>query len=130
MVVAACREECANNLSISVQLWFDDMGSQEIFNVQYRQGFAFIGCMGQGWAPANEKRALKLDEKISVCGVFRVSDQCQAEEAGIVEAEEKAFEDAGQEFLEAALDYTEEVEQLRINKGRTAKIEKVELEME
>ena len=46
IVIAACMDECTKNLSDSAKLWFENMGSQEIWNLKYRCGFAFIGVVG------------------------------------------------------------------------------------
>ena len=46
IVVAACKDECASNLSQTARQWFVSMGSQEISRLQYREGFVFIGTNG------------------------------------------------------------------------------------
>ena len=47
IVVAACKDDCVTNLSTAGKKWFFDMGSKEIWNLGYRQGFSFIGINGQ-----------------------------------------------------------------------------------
>lgn len=47
IVAAACRDECATNLSMRSKFWFSDMGSKEIWNLGYRDGFSFVGISGQ-----------------------------------------------------------------------------------
>ena len=54
IVIAACRDDAAKNLSNSVRQWFKDMGSKEIFNLKYRESFVFIGQYGR--TQAYEKR--------------------------------------------------------------------------
>ena len=43
IVIAACKDECTKNLSDKGRLWFANMGSKEIWKLEYRCGFAFIG---------------------------------------------------------------------------------------
>ena len=43
IIVAACKDDCVTNMSDKVVQWFADMGSKEIYDLKYRQGFAFIG---------------------------------------------------------------------------------------
>lgn len=63
-VVAACKDDCAQRLSKKCKQWFKDMGSQEIDNVEYREGFAFIGVLGRN--QALEKRAKDEGDTVSV----------------------------------------------------------------
>lgn len=46
IIVAACKDECTTKLSEKGRQWFSDMGSKEIWNLGYRQSFAFIGISG------------------------------------------------------------------------------------
>ena len=46
VVVAACKDECAKNLSNDARQWFANMGSKEILELTFRQSFAFIGKIG------------------------------------------------------------------------------------
>lgn len=43
IIVAACQDDCATALSEKAKQWFADMGAIEIWNVGYREGYAFIG---------------------------------------------------------------------------------------
>lgn len=43
IIVAACKDDCANRLSYNVQTFFGQMGSQEIWQLKYRESFVFIG---------------------------------------------------------------------------------------
>ena len=54
MVVAACQDDCATKLSFKSKDWFRQLGSSEIYNLKYRQGFSFIGIKGS--RTAYEKR--------------------------------------------------------------------------
>jgi len=47
IVAAACRDDCITNMSEKGKKWFEDMGSLEIKELGYRQGFAFIGQFGK-----------------------------------------------------------------------------------
>ena len=46
IVVAACKDDCANNLSEECKEWFENMGSKEIWRLKPGQAFAFIGTKG------------------------------------------------------------------------------------
>lgn len=63
IVVAACKDECSRNLSMSAKLFFAYMGSEEIWNIKYRQAYAFIGINGKK-SGCHEKRAWTKDEPI------------------------------------------------------------------
>ena len=65
IVVAACKDECVNNLSNTVKLWFTKMGSKDIMKVGYRKSFAFIGKMGST-EHANEKKEGVLNYPVTV----------------------------------------------------------------
>ena len=47
IVVAACMDECSNKLSYYAKMWFRSMGSEEIWDLEYRDGFVFIGVCGE-----------------------------------------------------------------------------------
>jgi len=47
IIAAACMDDCVSNLSKNAKQWFANMGSKEIWNVGYRQGFTFIGVAGR-----------------------------------------------------------------------------------
>lgn len=47
IVTAACKDECAKNLSIKCERFFTQMGSRLIKKVRYRDSFAFIGIIGK-----------------------------------------------------------------------------------
>lgn len=53
IVIAACKDEFITKLSKLAKSWFENMGSEQIWNVKYRQSFAFIGIYGKKYA--NEK---------------------------------------------------------------------------
>ena len=63
-MVAACQDDCAQRMSTKIKQWFKDMGSQQIDNVDYREGFAFIGVLGR--KQALEKRAKDEKDTVSV----------------------------------------------------------------
>ena len=64
IIVAACKDDCATNLSYNVKKWFARMGSREISKIGTRCAFAFIGVMGQ--TNANEKRGAGLNDQVQV----------------------------------------------------------------
>ena len=39
-------DDCAKSLSVEAKRWFQDLGSREIGNLKYREGFAFIAVSG------------------------------------------------------------------------------------
>ena len=47
IIMAACEDDMAQSLPANAKKWFDSMGSKEIWNLTYREGFAFIGRMGR-----------------------------------------------------------------------------------
>lgn len=60
IVVAACKDECVTALTQDNRQWFADMGSKEIWDLQYRRAFAFIGIFGR--RTCVEKRGILLHE--------------------------------------------------------------------
>lgn len=73
IVVAACKDECITQLSDAGKTWFEEMGSTEIRKLEYRQGFAFIGIMGQN-QEVNEKRETLKNRFVTVTQIFLVED--------------------------------------------------------
>lgn len=71
IVVAACKDDCAKGLSWSGRKWFINMGSKEIVKLKYREGFVFIGKIGD--KIPNEKRSLNQEDDVSVAQVFDVT---------------------------------------------------------
>lgn len=69
IIVAACKDDFVNNLSENGKQWFANMGSKEIWNVQYRQGFTFIGLSGKN--EAHEKRATRKEDQVSITDIFK-----------------------------------------------------------
>ena len=47
IVAAACKDECYKELSDDCKLWFVIMGSMSIWDLNYRNSFAFIGIVGK-----------------------------------------------------------------------------------
>lgn len=71
IVVAACMDECVSSLSWEAKKWFSGMGSKEIWNLEYRQGFCFIGISGQ--TACFEKRAADDNVHVQLTQMFQVS---------------------------------------------------------
>ena len=72
-------DDCATMLSEKAKAWLKALGSKEISNVGYRQGFAFIGRSGDnaleyegatGQYAANEKRASSSKDQVQVTQLF------------------------------------------------------------
>lgn len=61
IVVAACKDDCVKNLSKKCKMWFGKMGSTEIWDLCYRQGWAFISMIGL--SNPNEKRETVAEAK-------------------------------------------------------------------
>ena len=56
IVILACKDDCAQNLSEPVKKWFsDELGSKEIMKIGYREAFALISIKGSKFA--YEKRS-------------------------------------------------------------------------
>ena len=47
IVAAACQDDAASELSWEVKTWFGTMGSRQIRDLEYRQGWCFIGTFGK-----------------------------------------------------------------------------------
>ena len=69
IVVAACKDDMIKNLSEDGKRFFANMGSKEIWNLQFRQGFAFIGITGR--TDSVEKRAAQTGQATATA-VFKV----------------------------------------------------------
>lgn len=68
IVVAACKDDCVTKLSQYGKQWFANMGSVEIWNLEYRQGFAFVGISGR--KEFYEKRATDLKDRVVITKLF------------------------------------------------------------
>ena len=69
IVVAACKEECANALSPKAKHWFKAMGSSEISQLAVGQAFALMGIAGRHqWV--SERRGNLLQESVALVEVF------------------------------------------------------------
>ena len=88
IVIAACKDDCSTHMSQQAKQWLADMGSQEVWNLQYRDSFAFIGVHGRN--EAVEKRSAQGDGPASVTQVYWQSggvevdgDQVEKEQARV-----------------------------------------------
>ena len=68
IIIAACKDECTRHLSFRAKQWFEDMGSKEIWNLEYRHGFAFIGIHGKN--DVHEKVAKSKKHQVRVTKRF------------------------------------------------------------
>lgn len=71
IVVAACQDDCSKSMPVFCKKWFEEMGSTEIMNLEYHQGYAFIGTIGG--KECHEKRATKLTEEVSVTWILNTN---------------------------------------------------------
>ena len=90
IVIAACMDDCVTQLSNKSKCWFADMGSQEIWNLGYRQGFAFIGIMGE--KKANEMRALESYQTVSVTQILETNVDIETHQEHSLEEQFKQME--------------------------------------
>ena len=42
IMIIACKDDCVTNLSAKAKKWLYELGSKQISEVQYRQGYALI----------------------------------------------------------------------------------------
>ena len=72
VVAVACKDECSKSWNWGGKKFLVHMGAIEIWYLQYRQGYVFIGEFGRAapWGCANEKRAEKVEEAVSTTQVF------------------------------------------------------------
>ena len=70
IVVAAGKDECSAAMNNVCKAWFADMGSAEIWNLEYRHSFAFIGTAGQKDG-ALEKRAKSRFKPAHIQQIFQ-----------------------------------------------------------
>ena len=68
IVIVACKDDCVKNLTLESKMWFDAMGSVEIWNLGYRQGYVFVGK--NGIKLANEKRSSQNLYHVSVTQIM------------------------------------------------------------
>lgn len=85
IIVAACKDDCVTQLSKTGKQWFADLGSKEIWNLEYRQGFAFVGLSGK--VEANEKRALDIKDRVRVTQVFQINARTMDQETSFLASE-------------------------------------------
>ena len=91
IVAAACQDECHTNLSQSAKLWFEDMGSKEIWNLDYRKGFSFVGISGR--KQAQDKVAAAVRDKVSVTQVVQIGSEGESQEQEVSICEDQSFLD-------------------------------------
>ena len=82
IVVAACKDECSVQLSLKAKLWFAEMGSKEVLELGYRQGFAFIGIRGR--RKPNEMRSIRAEDQASVTQIFQTNGALTANENAFI----------------------------------------------
>ena len=74
IVIAACKDECTDNLSNTVIRWFEDLGSKEIRNLYYRQSFAFISVSSSdGGNKVFEKVSSSNRQPVQLIQIFKIN---------------------------------------------------------
>ena len=74
IVAVACKDECISELTDKAKKWFENLGSNEIWYLAYRESFAFIGVHGK--FNAVDKRSKdecgRVKDSVEVTMVFQV----------------------------------------------------------
>lgn len=47
IIVASCKDDCATAFPHKAKCWFAHMGSKQVWNLKYRESWAFIGIIGR-----------------------------------------------------------------------------------
>ena len=68
IIAVACKDDCFTNLSDKCKQWFSDLGSNAIWDLKYRDAFAFIGISGH--QDAQEKMS---NDEVQITSFFRVN---------------------------------------------------------
>lgn len=63
ILVAACKDDMFGKFSEEAKLWFENLGSKEIREVNYRMGFAFIAVIGEKM-DMQERRAKMYENEV------------------------------------------------------------------
>ena len=76
IVVATSMDQSLSRLSLKAKQWFQTIGSKEIWNLKYDEGFAFITVMGRKGNPyyINERRSIGNSLQASVAQILRVKE--------------------------------------------------------
>ena len=64
IVVAACKDECEKAFSEAAKSWFTSMGSKEVWNIENRQGWVFIGNSAK--RESFEKRSKQKEKVVEI----------------------------------------------------------------
>ena len=75
IVVAACKDDCATNLSMEGRQWLSNLGSTEIWDLGYRQSFVFVGSSDT--REGQEFRSEDDTYPVSLTQVFMVNAETQ-----------------------------------------------------
>ena len=80
IAVASC-DDIVTKMSGKVKNWFKRMGSMEIYELKYRQGFAFISKIDPDpeirYEKCNEKRSTIKNRRVSVAQVYSGDPEIQ-----------------------------------------------------
>ena len=69
IIAVACKDECVTNLSYAAKEWFKSLGSKQIWNLKYRQGFALIAISGNK-EEIYEKRAQDKNDYVHLSQII------------------------------------------------------------
>ena len=92
IVVAAARNDCMYMMGLDGMDFFEELGSQHIELLDYRQAFAFIGI--QGRKEPLEKRAMHEDNPVSITQLFKMKPAGIIEPKYIQQYDEEPVDDA------------------------------------
>ena len=98
IIIAACKDDCVTNLSRKGKEFFAHMGSEDIWDLEYREGFAFIGVTGG--KDSHDRRAPDSKRKVIVDYVFLMKDPRKAGELGKDDVYSDPFVTINQEYLD------------------------------
>ena len=71
IIIAACKDDFMTELSVEGFAFFEDMGSEQIYHVDYRFSWAFMGVVGRN--QFREKRGQDQSEKVTISQVFHMN---------------------------------------------------------
>ena len=74
IVAIACKDDCVRRLDASGRNWLKDLGSKDIWNLQYREAFALIAVAGDP-SRINEKRGIWLNKAVEVTQIFAAEQE-------------------------------------------------------
>ena len=55
IIICACKDDISKNLSTTAKIWLEQMGAKHIYDVEYRQAYAFVGLSGKPKFTSDER---------------------------------------------------------------------------